>query len=89
MPDENCALKWAKILGKRLLESGMDRKGGTLWSEDMARVAIANAIDEVTRELREALEQISPLLRAFGKGDLIEVERTLKIINATRDKYPF
>lgn len=39
-------------------------------------------------EIREALEQISPLLSAFGKGDLREVERTLKIINGARDKYP-
>lgn len=39
-------------------------------------------------ELRAALEEINPLLKSFGAGDTIEIERTLKVINAARDKYP-
>ena len=50
---DEIAARCAKRLGKRLLESGMDRKGGTLWSEDMARVAMLDAIEEVDKYHRE------------------------------------
>lgn len=77
MPEEY-ALKWAKILGERLLKSGMDRKGGTLWSQDMARVAIVSAIDEATAKTSEHLTRVT------DQGVLLAEHLTL--MNAVSDE---
>ena len=50
-------------------------------------VPVVDRSDDIL-ELRVALEQINPFLKALHAGDTIEMARTLGIINQARDKYP-
>ena len=53
--NDEIAAKWAKVLGKRILGGVSDDGTTTPWSEDLVRVAIANAIDEAMSVVVQSL----------------------------------
>ena len=92
MPDmiEALSKKWARKLGERLLASMCTDETKTLWSEDMARVAIANALEDAINRVetcvcedtgRQAVQGECPV--HHGDACMFDVSQMRKYVNGS------